>query len=185
MQHRDRDELEAGLATVREAPAAAGELRLICRRPAEEERELLDRGELDTERGLVGDDWERRADRRSADGSPLLDAQVTIMGARAAALVSGSEELEGWAPAGDQLYVDLDLSADNLPAGTRLRIGEAVLEVTAEPHLGCGKFSSRFGVDALKLVNSDAGRELRLRGINARVAEPGEITVGDPVEKLA
>ncbi len=105
------------------------------------------------------------------------------MSARAAALVSGGDDPDGWAQAGDQLYVDLDLSEENLPAGSRLEIGEAVLEVTAEPHLGCGKFVKRFGVDALKLVNSAEGRALRLRGVNTRVVVPGRVAKGDAVRK--
>jgi MOSC domain-containing protein YiiM len=107
------------------------------------------------------------------------------MSARAAALVAGGDDHERWAQAGDQLYVDLDLSQENLPAGTRLAVGDAVLEVTPSPHLGCGKFSRRFGVDALKFVNSAVGRELRLRGVNTRVVEPGAIAPGNVVRKLS
>ncbi len=170
---------------MRAAPADAGTLELIARRPAEEERELLDAGELDLRVGLVGDMWAERPSSSTADGGPNPEAQVTVMGARAAALVAASPEPERWAQAGDQLYVDLDLSQANLPPGTRLQVGEALLEVTAAPHLGCGKFSRRFGVDALKLVNSATGRELRLRGLNARVVTPGAIARGDAVRKLA
>ena len=105
------------------------------------------------------------------------------MNARSAALVAGADR-ERWALAGDQLYVDLDLSYRNLPPGTRLRIGEeAVVEVTDEPHRGCGKFSARFGVDALKLVNSAVGRELNMRGINTRVVAGGVVRLGDPIVK--
>jgi len=103
------------------------------------------------------------------------------MNARAAALVAGSRER--WPLAGDQLYVDLDLGLANLPPGTRLYVGSAVIQVTAEPHRGCGKFSRRFGVDAMRWVNSAVGRELNLRGINARIVRPGTVRPGDPIRK--
>jgi hypothetical protein len=185
MDHVGRSELEAGLAGVAEAPGECGTLELIVRRPRPEQRELIVDGELDATGGLVGDCWSSRGSSATKDGGPLPDAQVTVMSARAASLVSGGTDPEGWAPAGDQLYVDLDVGAENLPAGSRLAIGDAVLEVTAEPHLGCGKFARRFGVDALKLVNSEAGRALRLRGVNTRVVTAGAIRRGDAVRKLA
>jgi hypothetical protein len=182
--HLTREELEARLDGVREAPTEEGTLELIVRRPAEEQRELLDSGELDLREGVVGDMWVRRPSSSSADGGPNPDAQVTVMNARAAALVANGDEPEGWAQAGDQLYVDFDLSQANLPPGSRLQIGDAVLEVSETPHLGCGKFSRRFGVDALKFVNSADGRALRLRGVNTRVVVPGAIARGDRVRKV-
>lgn len=175
------EELEAGLDRVRLAPADIGVLRLIVSRPEPGRRELQQRARLDLEAGLVGDCWATRGSSRTRDGSAHPGTQVTVMSSRVAELVAGSPEGEAWAPAGDQLYVDLDLSEAALPAGARLAVGDAVLEVTAEPHLGCGKFVRRFGVDALKLVNSRIGRELRLRGVNTRVVRPGEIAVGDLV----
>jgi MOSC domain-containing protein YiiM len=178
------DELQAGLDHVRGAPAESGTLELIARRPAEEEREVLHAGELDLRAGLVGDMWADRPSSSTPDGGPNPDAQVTVMNARAAALVANGPHHERWAQAGDQLYVDLDLSQENLPAGTRIQIGDAVLEVTEPPHLGCGKFSRRFGVDALKFVNSEVGRALRLRGVNTRVVTPGAIRRGDAVTKV-
>ena len=181
---RSRAELEDGLGAVREAPGDTGTLKLIVARPEEEEREILESGELAKGSGLIRDMWARRPSSSTADGGPNPEAEVTVMGARAAALVAGSGDAASWAPAGDQLYVDLDLSRENLPPGSRIGVGEAVLEVSAEPHLGCGKFSRRFGVDALKFVNSREGRELRLRGVNTRVVEPGTVAVGDPVRKL-
>jgi hypothetical protein len=184
VEHATTEQLDAGLDQVRAAPADAGTLELIARRPAEEQREVLEDGELDLSAGLVGDMWAVRPSSSTPDGGPNPEAQVTVMNARAAALVAGPDT-ERWAQAGDQLYVDLDLSHENLPPGTRLAIGDAVLEVMAAPHLGCGKFSRRFGVDALKFVNSKLGRELRLRGVNARVVTPGAIRRGDTVRKLA
>jgi MOSC domain-containing protein YiiM len=155
---------------------------LIARRPAIEERELLDVAELDLEVGIVGDIWAERPSSKT--GAPNPAAQVTVMSARVAALVADSDDPDAWAQAGDQLYVDLDLSESNLPAGSRLEIGETVLKVMADPHLGCGKFIKRFGTDAMKLVSSPEGRALRLRGVNTRVAVAGSIAVGDAVRKV-
>jgi len=180
--HRTPEELEASLSHIRQAPADNGTLELIVRRPAVDEREVLDSGALSLEEGLVGDTWNQRGSSKSPDGGPLLDAQLNIMNARAAAAVAGP--INRWALAGDQLYIDLDISTETLPPGTRLALGEAVIEVTAEPHTGCGKFSSRFGLDALRFVNSPTGRALNLRGINARVVHPGSIHTGDQVTRL-
>jgi len=143
---------------------------------------VLEHGDLDMVQGLVGDSWNRRGSSRSIDGGPHPDMQLNIMNARAIALVAQSPDR--WPLAGDQLFVDLDLSPANLPPGTRLAIGSAIVEVTAEPHTGCGKFVSRFGVDAMKFVNSTIGRELSLRGINAKVVQPGAIRIGDTVRKV-
>ena len=184
MGHLALPDLEAGLDRVRAAPADEGRLELIVRRPTPDEREILDRGTLDPEHGLVGDRWGVSGDSRNG-GRPHLDAQVTVMNARLSTLIAGGDDHERWALAGDQLHVDLDIGHENLPPGTGLAIGGAVLEVTAEPHTGCGKFSRRYGTDALKLVNSEIGRALRLRGLNARVVEPGEVATGDAVRKLA
>ena len=175
IKHFSEDELNAGLATVEQAPADGGQLRLISRRPDIGQRELLEEGQLDLSEGLVGDNWgTRRQD-------PNIDAQLTIMNSRSAQLVAGSQER--WSLAGDQLYVDMDLSVDNMPAGTRLNIGSAQVEVTAEPHPGCKKFVERFGMDAMLFVNNDRGKELRLRGVNTRVVKAGTIRVGDTVTK--
>lgn len=174
--------LEAGLPHVREAPKDDGVLRLIVRRPAVDAREVLEEGELSLEEGLVGDTWRIRASSRSHDGLAHPDMQLNVMNARVAALVA--QQANRWALAGDQLFVDLDLSGNNLPAGTRLAIGSAIIEVTEQPHTGCGKFVARFGLDAMKLVNSPLGRSLNLRGICAKVVRPGTIRVGDVVSKV-
>jgi MOSC domain-containing protein YiiM len=176
------DALEAGLPHVRESPRDQGVLRLIVRRPAVDAREVLEQGELSLEEGLVGDTWRLRGSSRSGDGRAHPDMQLNVMNARAAALVAQQDDR--WALAGDQLFVDLDLSGDNLPAGTRLAIGSAVIEVTDQPHTGCGKFVARFGLDAMKLVNSPLGRSLNLRGICAKVVQAGPIRVGDTVSKV-
>jgi len=183
MRHLTWAELEAGLDTVRQAPADAGVLELIVRRPAVGVREVLDVGELDLAQGLVGDTWPLRGSSRTPDGTPHPEMQLNIMNARAAALVAQARER--WALAGDQLFIDLDVSGRNLPPGTRLAVGTAVIEVTPQPHTGCDKFVARYGLDAAKFVNSRVGRELNLRGINARVVRTGTIRVGDVARKCA
>ncbi len=181
-RHLTTEELHTGLDEIRRSPREEGALVLIVRRPGIGEREVLEHGELDLVQGLVGDTWNRRGSSRSLDGGPHPDMQLNIINARAIALVAQSPDR--WPLAGDQLVVDLDLSPANLPPGTRLAIGSAIVEVTAEPHTGCGKFVSRFGIDAMKFVNSTIGRELSLRGINAKVVQPGAIRIGDAVRKL-
>jgi hypothetical protein len=181
-RHLTRDQLEAGLDEIRRAPRDGGVLRLIVRRPGVNAREVLEQGQLDPVAGLVGDTWRTRGSSRSRNGSAHPDMQLNIMNARAIALVARSPDR--WALAGDQLFVDLDLSAENLPPGTRLAVGSAVVEVTEQPHTGCAKFASRFGADAMKFVNSPEGKRLRLRGLNAKVVRPGTIRAGDIVTKL-
>jgi hypothetical protein len=182
MTHLTRAELDAGLERIRSAPAAAGTLRYLVRRPAVGEREVIEDGALELVVGLVGDNWLTRGSRRTDNGLGHPDQQLNIMGIRAVELIAVSEDR--WALAGDQLYVDLDLSKDNLPTGTRLAIGDAVVEVTELPHLGCKKFQARFGTDAMRFVNSEVGRQLRLRGLNAKVVQPGRVAVGDAVIRL-
>jgi MOSC domain-containing protein YiiM len=182
--HLSTEAIEAGLEGIRQAPADVGVVELIVRRPAVDEREVLEEGVLDARVGLVGDTWIGRRSGRTEDGSPHPDMQLNIMNARVIRLLADSADRERWALAGDQLYLDLDISEANLPAGTRLALGSAVIEVTDQPHTGCQKFSSRFGVDALRFVNSPVGRELHLRGINARVVEGGTVRAGDTVRKL-
>ena len=177
------EELEAGLDEIRRAPAAEGTVELIVRRPAENEREVLEQGTLDPAEGLVGDMWIRRGSKRTPDGSAHPDMQLTVMSARVVDLVAAGDRGR-WALAGDQLYVDFDISAENLPAGTRLAVGTAVIEVTPEPHTGCAKFHARFGGDAHRFVNTKQHRHLRLRGLNARVVEPGSVAPGDTIRKL-
>ncbi len=183
MAHPTVEELQAGLAVVRATPKERGVLELIVRRPAVGVREVLETGELDLAEGLVGDTWKDRGSTRTGDGTRHPDMQLNVMSSRAVALVAGARAR--WPLAGDQLYVDLDVSAANPPPGTRLSIGSAVIEVTDQPHTGCGKCVERFGLEEMKFVNSPVGRELQLRGINARVVQPGTIRAGDAVVKLA
>ena len=182
VRHLTASELESGLDDVVRSPRDGGVLEMIVRRPKVGEREILDEGQLDLVEGLVGDSWKIRSSKRTADGTPHPDMQLNLINARLVALVS--QDKGRWHLAGDQLYVDLDLSASNLPPGTRLSIGSAVIEVTAEPHLGCSKFVERFGLEAMKFVNDQSRRDLNLRGINARVVESGAVRVGDTVSKL-
>jgi len=180
--HLPMAELEAGMELIRQSPKDHGILKMIVRRPSEDDREIVHEVELHLTDGLVGDNWKTRGNRHMPDGSANPDAQITVMNVRTIELLAQNQQ--NWALAGDQLYVDLDLSADNLPPSTRLSIGTAVIEVTAQPHTGCSKFSARFGLDALKLVNSAEGKQLHLRGINTRIIQPGTIHTGDTVRKL-
>jgi MOSC domain-containing protein YiiM len=173
--HATAGELEAAREWIGESPSDDGTLALIVTRPAEGERSVLASGRLDGRHGLLGDGWWRRGPR------PEPERQLTLMNHRVATLVARCAERVPLA--GDQLYVDLDLSHDNLPAGTRLLIGSAVLEITEPPHLGCAKFTSRFGSEAMRFVNSSEGRKRRWRGANARVVVPGTVSVGDRVRK--
>ena len=178
----DLSALEAALDEIRAAPTDEGVVDMVVRRPAEGEREVLEEGVLDLAEGLVGDDWKRRGSSTTTDGSAHPDRQLTLMGSRTIGVIAG--DLDRWALAGDQLFVDLDLSPENLPPGTRLAVGSAVLEVTEELHTGCAKFTERFGKAAIRFVNSPSGRALRLRGMYAKVVEPGTVRPGDPIRKL-
>ncbi len=182
VKHLTTAELEAGVAAVQQAPKDKGTLDLIVRRPQSEAREVLTEGQLDLVEGLVGDNWRTRGSSRTADGSAHPDMQLNIMNARAIALIA--QDKDRWQLAGDQLFIDMDISTENLPAGTRLALGTAIIEVTPEPHTGCKKFVARFGLDAMQYVNSPIGKALRLRGLNAKVVQPGVIRVGDIVQKL-
>jgi hypothetical protein len=182
VRHLTTQEIEAGLDDITRSPKDEGTLRLIVRRPRVGEREILQEAELDPAVGLVGDTWRDRRSTRTADGSPHPDMQLNVMGARIIALLAQAKER--WPLAGDQLFIDLDLSEGNLPAGTQLALGSAVIEVTSQPHTGCAKFVERFGADAMRFVNSPTGKGLRLRGLNARVVSPGRIRVGDTVRKI-
>lgn len=170
------EHLMSGLEHVREAPKDGGVLEMIVARPAVDERVMLAQAELDVEKGVVADRWSRGS-------KPSITSQVTVMNVRATQLVAG-EDRSRWALAGDQLYVDFDLSTENIPPGTRLSIGEAIIEVSDQPHLGCEKFAARYGRAARVLVNSPEGIALNLRGINTRVVKSGIVRVGDTVKKV-
>ena len=182
VKHLTMEELESALDHLRQAPKNEGVVQLIVRRPKVDEREVIEEAELDPAAGLIGDSWNVRGSSRTPDGSPHPEMQINIMNARVTALVA--QEKERWALAGDQLYIDMDLSKENLPAGSRIAIGSAVLEVSPLPHTGCHKFVSRFGLDAMKFVNSPVGKQLCLRGINAKVVQGGVVKVGHVAKKV-
>lgn len=175
-------ELEAGLDKIHQSPKTEGLLEMIVRRPRTNEREVLNEGELDLNEGLVGDNWRARGNPLTEDGSSHPDMQITVMNSRVIALIAPDKER--WQLAGDQLFIDLDLSTENLPPGSRLALGTSVIEVTAKPHTGCQKFVERFGGDATRLVNSALGRQHNWRGINAKVVQAGVIRVGDIARKM-
>ena len=181
-RHRSTEELEAALRNIREAPASSGTIQLIVRRPGEDAREVLSEARINADEGIEGDTWNQRGTSFSADGGPHPNKQVTIMNSRAAAAVIGP--IERWPLAGDQIYADLDIGHEALPAGTQLAVGDAVLEVAVEPHTGCAKYAARFGREAMRFVNTGEGRELRLRGVNCRVVQPGTVRVGDSVSQI-
>ena len=182
VEHLTLAQMEAGLETIRQAPKDVGVLKLISRRPNTDEREVLDEAQLDPAHGLIGDNWKARGSRSTPDGSANPEMQLNVMNARVIELLA--QDKERWALAGDQLFVDFDLSESNVPPGTRLAIGSAIIEVTAPPHLGCKKFSARFGPDAMKFVNSPEGKTLHLRGVNAKVITAGPVRNGDKVVRL-
>ena len=169
------------LADVRAAPRDHGRLELIVRRPGVDRRETVVEAELDPALGLVGDSWLARGSRHTADGSADPACQLTLVSSRVLAAIE--PDRTRWPLAGDQLYVDLDLSLEGLPAGSRLAIGSAVIEISEQPHTGCAKFSARFGSDALRWVNSPVGRAHRMRGVNARIVRGGTVRAGDPIRR--
>jgi MOSC domain-containing protein YiiM len=182
LKYMSIEELEAGLENIRQSPKDRGRLELIVRRPQLGEREVLEEGQLDLIQGLMGDNWIARGSTRRTDGTAHPDMQITIMNTRLIALLA--QEKSHWQLAGDQLFVDLDLSLGNLPLGTQLSLGAAVIEVTDQPHTGCVKFSGHYGLDAVKFISSPEGKELRLRGIYTKVVKPGLIRIGDLAKKI-
>lgn len=177
--HRTTAELQSMLEVIFAAPKDAGPIEMIVRRPGENRREVVESAELDSDQGLVGDNW---ADRVGRDGNPNRDAQLTLMNSRVTNAVAITRER--WPLAGDQIYVDMDISVDNLPPGSRIQLGQAVVEISEKPHTGCAKFASRFGKEALRFANVGIGREHRFRGVNAFVVESGTFQVGDKITKV-
>jgi hypothetical protein len=174
MKHLTTEEIEAGLPEIIDSPKDSGILEMIVCRPQTDQREVLEVGELDTKKGLIGDRWGLKKTN--------VKSQLTLMNSRTVALLAQAKDR--WQLAGDQLYVDLDLTDENLPHGTRLKIGEAVIEITPLPHNGCKKFVERFGMDAMKFVNSPVGKKYHLRGIYAKVVQSGAIREGDSITKI-
>ncbi len=182
IKHLSATDLAAGLDEIRNSPKDQSVLDLIVSRPEEDGREVMDLADLDVEVGLIGDTWQDRPSARRGDGKAHPDMQITLINSRVAALVAQSKDR--WPLSGDQLFADLDLSKSNVPPGTRISVGSAILEATSQPHTGCKKFAARFGDEALKLISSPTGKDLQLRGINLKVVQGGEIKPGDAVKKL-
>ena len=180
-KHLTTDEINRSMDDVLASPKDNGVLEMIVRRPAANKRELIDRGVLDIENGLVGDNWLTRGSSRTDNGLGHPEMQLNLMNYRFALLIAGNRERVPLA--GDQLFVDLDLSEENVPPGTRLTIGETTVEVTTIPHLGCKKFVERFGIDAMRFANSEFGRMHHLRGINAKVVDAGAVSTGDEIRR--
>jgi hypothetical protein len=182
LRYRPFAELESTLDQIRQSPTETGRVQLIVCRPAVGQRSVLAEAQLSLTEGLIGDNWKSRGYRKTLDGRAHPAMQVNLMNVRVIAALAPDKNL--WPQAGDQFFVDFDLSKAHLPPGSRLAIGGAILEVTAEPHLGCLKFADRFGKDAVMFVNSDVGKALNLRGINARVIQEGVVRTGDSIRKL-
>ena len=182
VKHMTLEELEVGLLNIAESPKSEGVMELIVRRPQTLEREILEVGELDVAEGLVGDNWKARGSKSTPDGSANPEMQLTLMNSRIIQLIS--QDRDRWHLAGDQFFVDMDLSQENLQAGTRVAMGSAIIEVTPVPHTGCKKFIERFGVDAMKYVNSPLGKKLNLRGVNTKVIQSGSVRTGERALKL-
>lgn len=182
MAHRTLVEIEAAMAASGASPRNHGRVRLIVARPAVGERRVLDEGVLDVDTGLVGDNWWARGSKLTMNGTAHFGQQVTLMNSRMIQALTGDVGL--WPLAGDQLYVDLDLSERNLKVGRQLRIGAALVEVSEIPHNGCAQFTERFGHDAIRWVNSAEGRAVRRRGVNVTVMQGGVVRVGDVVSKV-
>jgi len=159
---------------VKASPKDGGVLKLIVLRLPDEQRQTPPRATLSAEHGVTGDRWSLKT-----NPDPLV--QVSVMNSRFLEVIAG--ETERMNLAGDNLIIDLDLHIDNLPTGTRLRIGQALLEVTDSPHTGCKKFQRRYGKDALDITNTPEGSAMRLRGLLARVIRGGEVQVGDTIHK--
>ena len=179
--HLDTAQLDAGVAAAGPSPRGVGVVEMILRRPGVDEREVLDRAELEVGIGLIGDDYVARGSAQTEDGSAHPEAQLNIMNSRFIDVIAGGDRAR-WALAGDQFFVDLELSVDHLPVGTHLQIGSAVIEVAAKPHNGCAKFSSRFGIDAARWVNQS--KEQRRRGLCAMVVAAGSVATGDEIRVI-
>ena len=182
-KHLSLAELQAGLPVILDAPKDGGVLQAIVTRPAHGERRDLDSSLVSLEHGVHGDHWAQGCWKMTADGRPDPDVQVCLMNARCIQHIAGGRE--NWPPAGDNLFIDMDLTPDNVPPGQRLAIGSAIIEITDTPHNGCASFIARYGRDACVFVNTGEGKRLRLRGIYARVVQDGRITAGDTVNKIA
>ncbi len=181
-RHKTMEELRAGLPDILASPADGGEVKAVVIRPASGQRTEVPSCEVSLAGGMHGDHWAKGCWKTTADGRPHPDVQICMMNSRCIDLVAG--ERSNWAQAGDNLFVDMDFSPENLPPGQRLAVGSAVLEITDTPHKGCQAFIDRYGRDACVFVNVGDGAKYNLRGIYARVVDAGTISVGDRMRKL-
>lgn len=187
----NKDELEAGIDNILESPKDNGSLKLIVIRPDVEQRKILSEGELSTVEGLVGDSWIKRPDSKTTDKKPRIGTQITMMNSRVISLITKKlykdekEKFEKWSLAGDQFFVDMDLSYDNLPPGTKLSLGSAKIEISSDPHNGCKKFEEWYGKDAREFVNSEKGKKFNFRGIQGKVIKNGSVKINDFLKKLS
>ena len=174
-RHPTQAELAAGLGALAMPPADSGRVALIVRRRPDGVRETPGQTRLTPEEGVPGDGWSRRPPRDP-------EAQLAVMRRDVAELIANGQPLTVF---GDNLFVDLDVSAASLPLGTRLQVGSAVVEVTPKPHDGCLKFKQRFGQDALRFVQAKSTRDQNRRGIYWKVVESGEVAVGAPIRLIS
>lgn len=181
-RHLCRAELEAGLPEILASPKDDGVVEAIVIRPSHGARRDVQSAEVSLAGGVHGDHWARGCHMQTMEGRPHPDVQICIMNARCIAHIAG--ERANWPPAGDNLFLDLDLGHDNLPAGQRLALGTAQIEITEIPHTGCDQFIAQYGRDACVFVNTGPGKRNRLRGVYARVVRDGRISVGDRVRKI-
>ncbi len=182
LQHLTTEQLHDGLPFIRQSPEDHGVLKALVIRPSVDERLSLQHVELSPEGGVHGDAWANGSWKTLPDGRPHPDVQVTLTNARFMDLIAQDENR--WSLSGDNLFVDFDLSHENLAPGQRLALGTTLLEVTAVPHNGCKKYAQRFGKDAVRFVNTPHGKALRLRGIYAKVIQAGVVTVSDLISKI-
>jgi hypothetical protein len=175
-------QLDGCLDHIIASPSDVGTVELVVARPTTGARIVLESAELRPGVGLLGDNYLERGSSKPDGGPADPLAELNVMSARALEAVAGTDR-ERWALAGDQLIVEFDLSEANCPAGTRLAVGTAVIEVTTKPHNGCAKFADRYGIDAARWINSR--KDLRLRGLCAIVVAAGEVTPGCSIEQLS
>lgn len=180
--HLTTEQIEARLDWVEASPAECGTVEGLCIRPEVNGRQELESCRLSPAEGVDGDFWVRKSFMTLDDGSSDPAVQVAIMNSRAVDVIAGSRDR--WKLAGDQLFVDFDLSESNLAPGDRLHVGPAILEITPVPHTGCGMFQERFGAAAVRFYNSKVGKAMRLRGVYAQVVQEGVVSVGDTVRKV-
>lgn len=174
--------LNDSFSDILDSPITNGTIELIVCRPKTNARKILTEAELTIEEGLVGDCWKNKRNFMRKDGLPDVEVQLTLMNSRCINAIAGSKEF--WPLAGDQLFVDLNLCKTVLQPKQQLKINDAIIEITDVPHLGCSKFSKRFGSDALKFVNSKNGKLHNLRGVNAKIIQPGVIKTGAIIERI-